>query len=154
MRQTTLSFLVKEGAVLLAMKKRGFGVGKWNGAGGKVGAGESIEASAIREIKEEVFVDISPEDLESVGTLTFHFDGNPDWDQACQVFIVRRWAGEPSESEEMRPQWYAIDKLPFKEMWVDDAHWLPKVLAGEKIDGYFLFTANGDSMLDCKVVVR
>jgi 8-oxo-dGTP pyrophosphatase MutT (NUDIX family) len=35
------------------MKKRGFGVGKWNGYGGKLDEGESIEQCAIRELEEE-----------------------------------------------------------------------------------------------------
>lgn len=32
--------------VLLGMKKRGFGAGKWNGFGGKVQPGETIEEAA------------------------------------------------------------------------------------------------------------
>ena len=36
LRQATLCFPVKDGKVLLAMKRRGFAAGKWNGAGGKV----------------------------------------------------------------------------------------------------------------------
>lgn len=43
MRQSTLVFVFnKQKQILLAMKKRGFGVGKWNGAGGKVEDGETI----------------------------------------------------------------------------------------------------------------
>ena len=38
------------------MKKRGFGVGKINGVGGKVGKGETIETAAVREAHEEVGV--------------------------------------------------------------------------------------------------
>ena len=37
LRKVTLCYLIdKEGVVLIAMKKRGFGVGKWNGVGGRV----------------------------------------------------------------------------------------------------------------------
>ena len=36
MKQATLCLLVKDNEILLAMKKRGFGVGKWNGVGGKI----------------------------------------------------------------------------------------------------------------------
>jgi 8-oxo-dGTP diphosphatase/2-hydroxy-dATP diphosphatase len=39
--------------ILLGMKKRGFGVGRWNGFGGKVENGESIEEAALRELNEE-----------------------------------------------------------------------------------------------------
>ncbi len=42
-----------DGSVLLGMKKRGFGAGKWNGFGGKVEKGESNTQAAIRELEEE-----------------------------------------------------------------------------------------------------
>ena len=44
----TLLFVLEPGRVLLGMKKRGFGVGRWNGFGGKVQEGETIEEGAIR----------------------------------------------------------------------------------------------------------
>lgn len=44
----TLVLVVQPGRVLLGMKKRGFGVGKWNGFGGKVQLGETIEEAAKR----------------------------------------------------------------------------------------------------------
>lgn len=44
----TLMFVLDSGRVLLGMKKRGFGVGRWNGFGGKVQAGETVEEGAIR----------------------------------------------------------------------------------------------------------
>ncbi len=54
MRHATNSFLIdSDGRVLLSMKKRGFGVGKWNGAGGKVKEVEKVEDAAAREICEE-----------------------------------------------------------------------------------------------------
>ncbi len=151
MKQTTLCFLVKDDRVLLAMKKRGFGVGRWNGVGGKLQKGETIEAAAVREIKEEIGVDVREDNLENIGKLSFSFQDNQDWNQECAVFIVRDWHGEPTESEEMHPQWYQKDKVPFHEMWVDDPHWLPLVLAGKKIEGEFLFNATGDAMVNFSV---
>lgn len=44
----TLVLVVQPGRVLLGMKKRGFGAGKWNGFGGKVQPGETIEQAARR----------------------------------------------------------------------------------------------------------
>lgn len=44
----TLVLVVRPGRVLLGMKKRGFGAGKWNGFGGKVQQGETIEEGARR----------------------------------------------------------------------------------------------------------
>ena len=51
----TLVLLINEASqeILLGMKKRGFGVGKWNGFGGKVDPKESIYEGALRELKEE-----------------------------------------------------------------------------------------------------
>ena len=46
------------GGVLLGMKKRGFGVGKWNGFGGKVQEGESIRDCARRETLEECGLEV------------------------------------------------------------------------------------------------
>ena len=56
LRQASLCLLLREGEILLARKKRGFGVGKWNGAGGKPEPGEPIERTAIRETEEELGV--------------------------------------------------------------------------------------------------
>ena len=53
--------------------------------------------------------------------------------------------GEPTESEEMRPQWYKHHELPYETMWPDDIHWLPLALAGKRIEGEFHFTDDGNS---------
>lgn len=47
-RVFTLVLVVQPSRVLLGMKKRGFGAGLWNGFGGKVQPGESIEEAARR----------------------------------------------------------------------------------------------------------
>lgn len=152
MRQTTLCFLLGDGKVLLGMKKRGFGTGKWNGFGGKVAEGEDVAAAARREIKEEIGVTVAPDDLESVGVLEFDYqDNREEWNQQCTVFIAHRWEGNPAESEEMRPQWYDIHALPFDDMWADDPHWLPLVIAGKKVKGRFLFEDKGGAMINFAV---
>ena len=49
MRNTTLTYLLREEYVNLPEKKRGFGVNRHNGYGGKQNGEESIETAAIRE---------------------------------------------------------------------------------------------------------
>lgn len=44
----SLVFIRKASDILLGLKKRGFGKGKWNGFGGKVESGESILQGAMR----------------------------------------------------------------------------------------------------------
>lgn len=143
-KHTTLLFLVKDDQILLAMKKRGFGAGKWNGVGGKIEPGESIEQAAIRECQEEIGV--TPNALERVANLTFTFDGETS-DIWTHTFIARGWTGEPVETEEMAPRWFAQTDIPYADMWEDDAHWLPHVLEGKKVVATFLFN-NDDVMQD------
>jgi hypothetical protein len=50
------------------------------------------------------------------------------------IYIVKKWTGEPKESEEMlTPTWFAIDRLPFDEMMPADDKWLPYIFEGKKI---------------------
>ena len=53
MRDCTLCFVRKDDKILLGMKKRGFGKGKYNGFGGKKEDNETIHDAAIRELREE-----------------------------------------------------------------------------------------------------
>jgi 8-oxo-dGTP diphosphatase / 2-hydroxy-dATP diphosphatase len=130
------------------MKKRGFGEGRWNGTGGKVREGEAIEAAAIREAQEELGLDI--QGLAKVAELSFTFPHQPDFDQVVHVYLSDSWSGEPTESDEMRPQWFQADSIPYAEMWSDDVLWLPHVLEGAKLRGAFTF-APGDRVAASKV---
>lgn len=145
MKKSTLLFLIKRSAaapheitdICLAMKKRGFGAGRWNGVGGKVVEGETVRDAAIRETREEIGVAVH--DLTKVAELTFIFSHNPLWNQVMHVYFCEAWEDVPSESEEMRPQWFPVNALPFPEMWPDDIFWIPPVLAGKLVKGSFTF---------------
>ncbi len=143
MQSVTLCLLVKDDKILLAMKKRGFGVGKWNGVGGKVQEGETIEAAALRELNEEIGVIAGPGQVQGMGSIDFHFKDRPEWDQQMHIFLIKNWQGEPKESEEMAPKWYPKSEIPFDAMWPDDKHWLPVVLEGKKVEGKFYFVNEG-----------
>lgn len=146
MTKGTLVFALKDGKVLLGMKRRGFGAGKWNGFGGKAKEGEDIRAAALRELEEECGLKARPENLDYRATLVFRsaYHGEKfNWD--VDVFIAREWEGEPQETEEMTPAWHLIGEEPFTMMWPDDPHWLPRVLRGEKIKGEFHFDPSGEN---------
>lgn len=120
------------------MKKRGFGMGKWNGVGGKVDKEDnSIIQAAIRETKEEIGIDAN--ELEKVALLRFRFPYKEDWNQDVHVFLIKKWQGQPQESEEMFPKWFRISDIPYQKMWDDDKFWLPHVLKGKRIDADFVF---------------
>lgn len=141
----TLCLAVKDGRVLLGMKKRGFGSGRWNGFGGKIEAGETIEEGAKREMLEECGVVI--DQMEEVGIHEFEFEKNRGEILEVHVFRVDAWSGEPTETEEMRPEWFAFADIPYDTMWPDDRFWLPIFLAGKRFRTRFLF-GEGDVVLE------
>ncbi len=155
-KQATICLIVKtkdtKTKILLAMKKRGFGAGFYNGPGGKPKPGESIENAATREVKEEVDIDILTKDLVRVGLLHFYFPiDKKDWDQDVHVFMVKNWKGVPKESEEMKPEWFEEKNFPYNRMWPDDLDWMPPVLSGRKVEAWFIFD-NNQKILRKKII--
>jgi 8-oxo-dGTP diphosphatase/2-hydroxy-dATP diphosphatase len=53
------------------------------------------------------------------------------------VFRTSTYAGTPVETDEMRPHWYGIHELPFRQMWPSDLYWWPLMLQGKKFTGAF-----------------
>ncbi|XP_053550937.1 oxidized purine nucleoside triphosphate hydrolase [Bombina bombina] len=140
----TLVLVVQPQKILLGMKKRGFGAGLWNGFGGKVQTGEAIEAAARRELWEESGLTVDK--LQKIGQIKFEFVGSTEI-LDVHVFRADDFCGEPTESEEMRPQWFELDNIPFDGMWPDDVLWIPLLLQNKKFLGYFKFQGH-DTILD------
>jgi|TARA_B100001971_G_C18158581_1_gene520064 8-oxo-dGTP diphosphatase/2-hydroxy-dATP diphosphatase len=132
----TLCIIHKDNKVLLGFKKRGFGEGRWNGFGGKVEKNETIEDSVLREIEEEA--GIVPIDLRKRGVFEFTFEGDPEILEV-HFFSASEFKGDPKESEEMRPQWFSEDEVPFDDMWPDDIHWFPLFIDDKNFKGKFYF---------------
>lgn len=147
----TLVLLRQENRVLLGMKKRGFGVGKWNGFGGKLEPGETVVEAAAREVREECGYIVNTTDLDEVGLIEQEFEGDPVVLE-IHVFQTRKFSGSLTESEEMRPQWFPETEIPFKQMWLDDELWYPHLLKNDKFKGYFLFKGH-DKILDYTLTV-
>jgi 8-oxo-dGTP diphosphatase / 2-hydroxy-dATP diphosphatase len=140
-RDTTLCIVHQHPMILLGMKKRGCGAGKWNGFGGKIEDGESIEDAARREVREEAGIEVRA--LEKMAVVTFE-DG--DEVTRCHFFKADAFSGELKESDEMRPRWFHVSEIPFKEMWQDDAYWMPYFLRGRRFVGRFRFGDNDELM--------
>ena len=146
---TTLCLLKRDNEILLAMKKRGFGEGRYNGVGGKIEEGETPEQAMIRETEEEISV--TPIKYEKVGFIEFdEFYKGKKERVAFHLYIVTEWNGEPTESDEMAPKWFDIQNIPYDSMFPDDKHWLPLILEGKKIHAYFDFDEDWN-ILDKKI---
>jgi 8-oxo-dGTP diphosphatase len=144
----TLVFVVRGEEVLLMRKQRGLGAGKVNGPGGKLDPGETPLACAIRETREEVCV--TPRALAEAGRNRFQFTDGGAID--VQVFRADDCQGNPQPTPEADPFWTPVSRIPYAEMWEDDALWLPHLFAGRPFSGRFLF--DGDRMLDWALEVR
>lgn len=137
----TLLFMVQGDEVLLIRKKRGLGAGKINGPGGKIDPGETPEQCIIREVQEELH--ITTLDPVPCGEVKFQF--TDQYSVHVFVFTATRYDGTPTETEEAAPLWFNRNEIPYREMWEDDAIWLPKVLEGKTVKGRFIF--HKDTML-------
>lgn len=136
MTEATLLYLQNGERVLLGRKKRGFGEGLWNGIGGKVQPGETIYNTLVRECQEEIGV--TPRDCRKVGTLAVMC-----YEMLVHIFTSRSWEGNPVESEEMQPRWFANRLVPYENMWPTDRFWLPRTLQDPNADQIHLRIEDG-----------
>jgi 8-oxo-dGTP diphosphatase len=132
--------------VLLGHKKTGLGLGKIVGLGGHVEPGESAAEAAAREVAEESGLVVRRSALTEAARLTFLFPAHPAWDMDVVVFTAAEWSGEPAETEEVRPQWFPVEALPFDQMWDDAPRWLPRVLAGERLRATFSYADDNETV--------
>lgn len=157
MEQATVIFLRKNSMVCLARKKGHVhgggksldaGDGNWNGAGGKLLLGETIEQTAIREVKEEFCVKAETADLIHTATIEFFWNGNQgkQCDMQVYFYFLEVWQGEPSETLEMgKPQFFEITDIPYQEMLPADRLFLPDIFLGKFISGKVWFPSKNDS---------
>lgn len=138
MKTLTMIYLRRDDEILLGYKKRGFGMGQWNGLGGKVEEGESIEDSARRETLEEVGVRVGA--LNKFGIIQCDYR-NVEKPMVIEIhlFDTSDFTDEPKETEEIKPAWYRVSDYPFDQAWPDDRFWVPMYLAGKKFRGSFVF---------------
>lgn len=141
--EATLAIVVKGDKILLGYKtkKNSFGEGLYNGFGGKVEAGESALDAAMRELYEESCLVATNHKKVAVIKYDEFFKGERSL-LVVHVYLVTEFVGEPAPTSEMRPEWFAINEIPYSNMFGDDPYWLPLILKGETIKGFFKFDKN------------
>ncbi len=105
-------FFLRDAQVLLLRRyNTGYEDGKYSVVAGHLDGGEQVKEAAIREAREEVGVELAPEDVEIVGVMhRLSNDERVDW-----FVVIRRWAGEiancePDKCDELA--WFDLDALP------------------------------------------
>ena len=144
-RIMTLCILRKVDDLLMGLKKLRLGAGNYNGFGGKLDPGETLEECIIREVKEESGLDLL--EFEKRGVMSFELD---QYINEVHIYEGLSWSGEPIETDEMTPIWLKIHELPYDKMWISDKIWHPHFFNREQFEGWLIFDEN-HRILDYKI---
>ena len=99
-----------DGRILLAQRPEGKAMaGLWEFPGGKVDPGETPEAALIRELAEELGIDVTAGCL---APFTFASHAYPDFHLLMPLYVCRKWAGIPTAREGQRLTWVRPARLP------------------------------------------
>ena len=147
MQDAVLCIITKGNKILLMEKLRGFGKGLISVPGGKINKKESPTHAAIREVKEEVNVDVS--NLKYHGKIEFFSDSSKEW--IVHVFSTKTVKGRIKNTEEGIPEWIDIKKIPYEKMWADTKRWIPIVLQGKNFDATFHFDKKWKKMSSFRI---
>lgn len=154
----TLAFIKSPDGKKVLMVHRTFketdeNLGKWNGVGGKVERGESVEEGMRREIKEETGLDAV--EMRLRGTLVWNDFGPKKEDWLAFIFVVDKFEGQPFESnEEGRLSWIATEDIPTLPMWKGDALFLPMVFDDDERLFHGFMRYEGDEPAEWRVYGR
>jgi len=143
LKLATLVYIRRPGQTLMLHRIKKVGDihrGKWNGLGGKFEPGESPEACAIREVREESGLTISNPELR--GFLTFPpFRPGEDW--YAFVYVARNFSGTLIDSAEGELAWIDDEQLLDLPLWPGDRVFLPWLEQDRFFSGRF-FYENGN----------
>ncbi len=92
-----------DGRVLISQRPEGKSLaGLWEFPGGKIEAGERPEAGLIRELKEELGIDVTESCL---APLTFASHAYEDFHLLMPLYVCRRWKGHVTALEGQAIKW-------------------------------------------------
>ena len=112
-----------DGRVLLARRPEGKKMaGLWEFPGGKLNPGETPEQALIRELKEELGIDVTTACLAPFAFASHEYEG---FHLLMPLFLCRRWKGIPTPREQQTLAWVRAHKLADYEMPPADKPLIP-----------------------------
>lgn len=112
MKQVFVAAIVLEnsdGKILLSQRPEGKSMaGLWEFPGGKVEAGEAPEAALVREVREELGIEVAENDL---GPLTFASHTYETFHLLMPLFHCTCWRGEPQGLEGQEVRWVTLKEM-------------------------------------------
>ncbi len=123
---SAVALIDPDGRVLLAKRPEGKTLtGLWEFPGGKVEDGETPETALIRELKEELGINVAQSCL---APLTFASHGYETFHLLMPLFVCRRWQGlaQPLEGQELK--WVRAQDLKNYPMPPADAPLIPHIV--------------------------
>ena len=92
-----------DGRVLVAQRPAGRAMaGMWEFPGGKIEAGETPEAALVRELAEELGIDVAHECL---APLSFASHGYEAFHLLMPLYVCRKWTGSVTSREGQNLKW-------------------------------------------------
>jgi mutator protein MutT len=105
--------IIQDGRILLEKRKNEPGKGKWSIPGGLVELGETVEQTAIREVKEETGLEVEkPEHIDVVDNVVRDENGKVKYHFVIIDYFVKLKGGTMkamSDAEELR--WVTFDEV-------------------------------------------